>query len=171
MNGRYRHLLGSQGIEILSGQRWIRQHTAPKINNPLNIEIIAEPDSEEQRFYIKDIGKQEYLFFFRDDIISYYDRKIFNGEMDLNEQICEILGWRHTKDENGEWVFASPGGKRGVRDYVGTPVMIDKLLVSLAKYKPKTKVGLGKYILYLDKPYRGSTREEAICKAWIDKNS
>lgn len=171
MNGRYKHLLGSQGIEVLPGQRWIRRHNVTKINNPLNIEIIAEPEGEELRFYVKDLAHQQYLFFHRDDLINNYERKFFNGDLDFNEQICEILGYRHTRDAEGNFVFSNPKGKSEVIDYLGTPALADKLLTSLDKYAPKIRVGMGKYTLFLDKPYRGTSREEAICAAWIDKNS
>ena len=171
MNGRYRHLLGSQGVEILPGQRWIRLPNVLKINNPLNIEIIAEPEAEEERFYVKDLSHKQYIFFYRDDIVSNYERKMFTGDIGLNEQICEIMGWRHQKDEDGDFFLASPKGKREMPDYIGSPMLSKKLLDSLSKFSPKFKVGMGKYTLYLDKPYRGSSKEEAICAAWIDKNS
>ena len=55
-------------------------------------------------------------------------------------------------------------------DYTKNPSYASELLESLEKYDPKIKVKMGKYTIYLDKSYTASTREIAICKAWVDKN-
>ncbi len=170
MNGRYKHLLGNKGVEIAEGQVWIRRPDVVKINNPLNIEIISEPDDEEERFYIRDMGQNKYFFFYREDIVNNYEKKLYTGPLDLNEQIYEILGGRDFRSEKGEVRHLNKHGKSEIPDYSNNPKMADMLLHSLEKYGPKIKVRMGKYTLYLDKPYSGTTREEAICKAWVDKN-
>lgn len=170
MNSRYRHLWGAMGVDIAAGQKWIRRVNTPKINNPLNIEIITVPYEGEERFYVKDVLRGSYLFFYREDIINNYDKKIYDMDLDLNEQVCEVIGWRFVKNDKDEWVMIN-GSKKKVPDFLGNPNMAEKLLVTLNKFKPKFKIKMGKYILYLDKPYPGETREQAICAAWIDKNS
>jgi hypothetical protein len=170
MNARYRHLWGAMGVDISSGQKWIRRINVPKINNPLNIEIIATPYEGEPRFYVKDLLRSEYLFFSREDIINNYERKLYDFDLDLNEQVCEIMGWRYIKNDKDEWVMFHVNKKKAP-DFLGNPKMSEKLLETLVKYNPKFKIKMGKYILYLDKPYTGETREQAICAAWIDKNA
>lgn len=170
MNGRYKHLLGNQGVDISEGQMWIRRPDVAKINNPLNIEIISEPDEEEDRFYVRDMGQNKYLFFYREDIVNHYDKKVYTGPLELNEQIYEILGGRDFRSEKGEVRHLNKYGKSEIPDYSNNPKLADMLLHGLEKYGPKIKVRMGKYTVYLDKPYNGTTREEAICKAWIDKN-
>jgi len=191
MNGRYKHLLGNKGLDICEGQIWIRRPEASKINNPLNIEIVSEPDVEDERFYIKDIGQGKFFYFYREDIANNYDKKIYTGALDLNEQIFEILGGRNLRDKDGNILYGKKTKRNALNqqldnilgvehteskvdneipDYSNTPKLADMLLHGLEKYSPKIKVRMGKYTLYLDKPYSGITREEAICKAWIDKN-
>lgn len=170
MNGRYRHLIGNKILDILEGQIWIRSPKVTKINNPLNIEIIAEPDGEEERFYVKNLSNGSYLFFYRDDIVNNYEKKAYTGPIDINEQIFEIMGGRNLRDAEGNRLHVGPGGDSEIPDFWNTPKLADNLLKSLSKYSPKIKVRMGKYTLYLDKPYSGNTREEAICKAWIEKN-
>lgn len=171
MNGRYKHLLGDKGVDISSGQLWIRRPDVIKINNPLNIEIISEPDAEDERYYIKDLSHNKYFFFFREDIINSYDRKIYAGPLELNEQIYEILGGRNFRDVTGEKILLKKNGLLSeIPDYTGNPKLADMLLHSLEKFNPKIKVRMGKYTVYIDKPHSGITREEAICKAWISKN-
>lgn len=191
MNGRYKHLIGSNAIDVLEGQFWIRRPEVTKINNPLNIQIVAEPDAEDDRFYVKDVGQGKYLYFNREDIINKYDKKIYTGPLDLNEQIYEILGGRNFRDKDGNVLYGKraklsnteriardllgmdtslPKVEGEIPDYSSNPKLADMLLHGLEKYNPKIKVRMGKYTVYLDKPYDGVTREEAICKAWIDKN-
>jgi hypothetical protein len=191
MNARYKHLLGNKGIDVQTGQFWIRDKDVSKINNPLNIEIVAMPDEQDERFYVRDVARNTYIFFFREDIVNNYEPRIYNGPMDLNEQIYEILGGRRFIDKDGNRLYAKSKKRNdlqaqmltalgienpdkpdpnGIPDYCNTPKLADLLLHSLEKFNPKVKVRMGKYTVYLDKPYSGSTREEAICKAWIDKN-
>jgi len=188
MNGRFKYLLGGKSIEVFVGQMWIRKPDVSKINNPLNIEIIALPDEDDERFYVMDVNHNSYMFFFRDDIINNYEEKLYRGEMDLNEQIYEILGGRHFIDKMGQRLYPKPiketaferagliprapqkEDPNAIPDYVNNPKLADILLHGLEKYNPKLKVRMGKYTVYLDKPYSATTREEAICKAWIAKN-
>ena len=168
--------MGGKAIEVFVGQVWIRKPEVSKINNPLNIEIVALPDEDDERFYVMDINHKTYMFFFRDDIINNYEEKLYHGEMDLNEQVYEILGGRHFISKKGERLYLKSkvyGQKEDINtipDYVNNPKLADILLHGLEKYNPKIKVRMGKYTVYVDKPYSATTREEAICKAWIAKN-
>jgi hypothetical protein len=171
MNSRYKHIWGAMGVDISVGQKWIRRVNVTKINNPLNIEIITSPYEGEPRYYVKDLLHGDYFFFTREDIINNYEKKTYPYDLDLNEQACEALGWRYVQDDKGEWSMVSGGKEKQIPDFLGNPKMSEKLLETLDKYKPKFKVKLGKYILYLDKSYVGETREQAICAAFVDKNS
>ena len=193
MNGRYKHLLGNKGLEVLVGQVWIRRVDVSKINNPLNIEIVALPDENDERFYIRDFNHGNYFFFFREDIVNNYEPKIYTGPLDLNEQIYEILGGRHFIDKDGKRLYTkkkvannynplllamiglqqpeqTEPDSNSIPDYSDNPKLAAMFLHSLEKFSPKVKIRMGKYTVYLDKPYNGATREEAICKAWISKN-
>lgn len=177
MNARYKHLLGNKGLDVQAGQFWIRRVDVSKINNPLNIEVIAMPDEQDERFYVREVARNVYFFFFREDIVNNYEVKVYVGSMDINEQIYEILGGRKFIDKDGNRLYNkfkkenSIQDPNGIPDYCNTPKLADMLLHSLEKFNPKVKVRMGKYTVYLDKPYSGISREEAICKAWIDKNA
>ena len=169
MNGRQKHLMGVSGADPLQGQRWIRKVRATKINNPLNIEIIEEPEGGENRYYVRNCKNNEYFFFEREDISGNYDRKEYVGDITLNQQICEIKGWRWVRQGNDVWrLFLN--GNTIPPNYDKSPRLSSELLESLVSFEPKIKVKIGKYTVYLDKSYTGDTREIAICKAWVDKN-
>jgi hypothetical protein len=170
MNARYKHIWGAMGVDVSVGQRWVRRPAVTRINNPLNIEIITSPYEGEPRYYVKDVLHGDYLFFSREDIINNYQKKAYPFDLDLNEQVCEALGWRYVMNDKDEWVMVKEG-KKTIPDFLGNPKMSEKLLKALDKYKPKFKIKMGKYILYLDQSYVGETREQAICAAFVDKNS
>ncbi len=171
-------MMSSQPTEILKGQRWIKRHGIS--NWPLNIEVIEGFNGKE--FNVRDVLKGDVLSMPRSFIVENYDRKLYDEEMDFNEQICEIKGWRYTEDKNGNWIFCNSKGKQApIPSYVWKQELYEKLLESLKIYEPKIKIAMGSYAVFLNKigsnnyigatKYVGSSKGEAVCKAWIDKNS